>query len=109
MGARTAETRRVSPFAFAFFVAAGASPNADRVLVADVKGDNVDAAALAVIRDAVTTALANEGVEVVSFADARNLADVDASKAGVGCDTASASCQAELAQALGARFIVFGS
>ena len=47
------------------------------------------------------------GLEVLSSEDVRRLADLDASRQTLGCD--EASCLAELASALGAEVIVYGS
>lgn len=47
-----------------------------------------------------------EHLEVVSADDIRRLADLEAQKQALGCD--QSSCLAEIAGALGARYVVFG-
>ncbi len=79
-----------------------------RVLVLQPGGTGVDPQ----VREAVASLLAVElgkldGVDVVSASDVKNLAQLEAEKQTIGCDD-SGACLAEIAGALGARFVVFG-
>ena len=56
----------------------------------------------------LAASMGNRGLEVITGADLRTMANLEADKAAAGCDEASASCLAEIAQALGARLVVSG-
>lgn len=90
---------------FAFALAAAP----ERVLVLDVQGEGVDAAIPVAVRDTLVSHLqSNANLEVLSAEDMRRVIGVEAEKQALGCK-ADASCLAELAGALGARFLVYGS
>ena len=79
-----------------------------RVLVMDFRNDGVDAKVVAIIRDALTAELAkNTALDVLSTEDMRRSLDVEAQKAAVGCT--DDQCMVEIANALGADYIVFGN
>src|SRR6185437_9656523 len=80
-----------------------------RVLVMDFRNDGVDAKVVAIIRDALTAHLAKLGsVDVMSTEDVRRQVDIDQQKsAALGCSLES--CMAEVANALGADYILFGN
>ncbi|MDP2342162.1 MAG: hypothetical protein Q8O67_14490 [Deltaproteobacteria bacterium] len=85
-----------------------AAAPARRVLVLDIEavGVAVDDAN-AVTRLVASAASEVPGVEVVSAADLRRLAALEADKMAAGCG--EASCLAEIAGALGAESVLFGS
>ncbi len=89
------------------FVALAAAPT-HRVLVLDVEAVGVDANdAKAATRVVAAAAADVDGVEVISADDIRRLAALEADKSAAGCtDT---SCLAEIAGALGAERVLFGS
>jgi hypothetical protein len=86
-----------------------ATPEAGRVLVMDLEGVSVDAAdADAATRVVAAAAAEVEGVSVMSAADIRRLASLEADRLQAGCEQ-DASCMAEIAGAMGAEQIIFGS
>jgi hypothetical protein len=88
--------------------AAVAALPARRVLVLDVEAVGVPADdAAAVTRLVASAASEVRGVEVVSAADLRQLAALEADKMAAGCE--ESSCLAEIAGALGAESVLFGS
>ncbi len=56
----------------------------------------------------LAASMGNRGLEVITGADLRTMANLEADKSAAGCDAASASCLAEIASALGARLVVSG-
>ena len=81
---------------------------APRVLVLAPAGDALDASARASVASLVARELDElDGVEVISASDVQRLAELEAEKQSLGCDDAGA-CLAEIAGAMGARFVVFG-
>lgn len=79
-----------------------------RVLVLDLEAVGVDASVSRSVDPIVLDAVSRTaGVEAVSAAEIKRLAEMEAAKAELGCDTSS--CLAELAGAMGARFVLFGS
>lgn len=86
-----------------------ATPEAGRVLVMDLEGVSVDAAdADAATRVVAAAAAEIEGVSVMSAADIRRLASLEADRLSAGCEQ-DTSCMAEIAGAMGAEQILFGS
>lgn len=78
------------------------------VLVLDLEAVNVDADTARAIDRLLVAALGDlEGLQVTSQEDLRKLANLDAAKQAMDC--AAQSCLAEMAGALGARAVVFGS
>ncbi|MDP2340127.1 MAG: hypothetical protein Q8O67_04150 [Deltaproteobacteria bacterium] len=79
-----------------------------RLVVMDLRNDGVTPQIQRIVGDSIVVKLnAINGLEVLSSEDVRRLADLDASRQTLGCD--EASCLAELANALGAEVIVYGS
>ena len=85
-----------------------APPERPRVLVLEPTGDVVDASTREAVASLVSIELAKyRGVDVVASSDVKKMAALEAEKQTMGCDDAGA-CLAELAGAMGARFVVFG-
>jgi hypothetical protein len=78
-----------------------------RVLVLDLEAVGVDKDVARSIDPFVANAAAVPGVEVVAQSELKKVADVEAQKAELGCD--SSSCLSELAGAMGAQLVLFGS
>lgn len=79
-----------------------------RLLVMDLRNDGVTPATQRIVGDALVVELTGtDNLEVLSSEDVRRMADFDASRTEIGCD--EASCLAELANALGAQVVVYGS
>lgn len=101
-----------APLAIAMVTAAPApvAPTMARLLVLalDLEAVNVEPDTARAIDRLLVASLGDlPGLQVTSQADLRKLADLDAAKQAVDC--AAASCLAEMAGALGARAVVFGS
>lgn len=78
-----------------------------RVLVLDLEAISVEASVSRSVDPIVLGAVSGiDGVEAVSTAEIKRLAEMEAARAEIGCDTSS--CLAELAGAMGARFVLFG-
>jgi len=99
-----AATTSASPTATATTTTATA---AQRLLVLDLAAVGVDDNATRTITGVVSS-LVDEcsGVEAVTGADMRTMSSVAANRQSLGCD--EASCLGELADALGARYVVSG-
>lgn len=79
-----------------------------RVLVLDLEASGVDAQQAKLINGLITESMSRfDRFEVTSSADVRQLVEVEANRSESGCDTAS--CLAEIAGAIGARWVVFGN
>ena len=90
----------------AFLAVAGPS---QQVLVMDLEAVGVaDNEASAATRVVAAAAAEVEGVVVMSAADLRRLAQLEGEKANVGC-TSDTDCLADIAGALGAERVIFGS
>lgn len=77
-----------------------------RVLVLDVEGDTVEAATRRSMTALLVERLGQDPrFTVISRADLKNLANLEAEKQAAGCDD---SCMTELADAMGARFVLSG-
>lgn len=77
-----------------------------RVLVLDVEGDTVEAATRRSMTALLVERLGQDPrFTVISRDDLKNLASLEAEKQAVGCDD---SCMTELADAMGARFVLSG-
>ncbi|OGQ25867.1 MAG: hypothetical protein A2138_22020 [Deltaproteobacteria bacterium RBG_16_71_12] len=89
-----------------------AAPHAEgsapaKLLVLEPVGDSTPADIRRLIASTLTVELAaNRGITVLSATDVKRLAELEADKQSVGCE--DAGCLAEIAGALGARFVVFG-
>jgi hypothetical protein len=80
-----------------------------RLLVLELKGNDVDAATVKTLEGIVTAGLAEyPELDVVSGEDLKNLLQLEAERETMGCD-ADAACMAEIADALGAELVVFGN
>ena len=98
----------MSPTTLMLFLAL-AAPDAGRVLVMDLEGVSVDAAdADAATRVVAAAAAEVDGVSVMSAADLRRLAALEADRLNAGCEQDS-GCLAEIAGAMGAEQVLFGS
>lgn len=85
-----------------------AAPERPLVVVLNLElGGGVEAADAELVAGLVSQSLAvGDYLEVVSADDIRRLADLEAQRQALGCD--QSSCLAEIAGALGARYVVFG-
>lgn len=81
---------------------------APRVLVLDLECDDGLDRLGRLGTEALTHALSSsDALEVLSTADLRQMVELEAGRAAAGCDTTS--CLTEIAGAMGARYVVFGS
>jgi TolB-like protein len=79
-----------------------------RLLVLDFRNDGVDNKTVLIIRDSLTTHLARiSTLDVMSTEDVRRAMDVEVAKQAMDCT--QESCMAEIANALGADYLVFGN
>src|SRR5439155_19588473 len=84
-------------------------PSRTKLLVLDLKGNDVDAATTKTIQGVVTTELAGYAeLDVISGEDVKQLVQLQAEKSTMGCSD-DAGCLAEIADALGAKLVVFGA
>lgn len=86
------------------FLVAAADP---RVLVLELEAVGVEPALARSVDPLVLSGAAVDGVSLISQREIKTIASVEAEKAQLGCD--SSSCLSELAGALGARLVLFGS
>jgi hypothetical protein len=79
------------------------------VLIMDLKPRNTDKDTAQIITDLVASALAKSrpDIGVLTRSDVQQAIDLEMQKQAAGCD--DDSCLAEIAGALGARFVIFGS
>ncbi len=78
-----------------------------RVLVLEPRSAVMDAATLSTITGIIVVELTqNRGFDVIAAADVQRLAELEGQRQNAGCD--SAACLAEIAGAIGARYVVFG-
>jgi hypothetical protein len=88
------------------FTAAQEPPT--RVLVLDLEAVGaVDKDTARSIDPLILAAASVPGAEVLAQSELKKIAEVEAGKAAMGCD--DSSCLAELAGAMGARFVLFGT
>lgn len=88
-------------------VAAAVDVAAPRILVMVPTGETVGAEVRRAIASTLTVELGKTGrFTALSSSELSQLADLEADKQAVGCD--SSSCLGEIAGALGARWVVFG-
>lgn len=79
-----------------------------RVLVLDFRDDGAGPELVQTVRDTLVVHLSQKrAFEVLSSDDLRRVSDLEANKQALGCD--ESSCLAELAGAVGAGTVVFGS
>lgn len=82
---------------------------APRVLVLDLEAADVPASEVAIVNGLVAQTLSEKSTfRVVTSDDLRQLLALETEREAVGCDTSSASCLAEIAGAMGTRYVVFG-
>ncbi len=87
--------------------AALAANDKSRVLVLEPSSEVIDKPTLGTIASLMLVELSkNPTIEVVSATDVRRLAELEGDKQAMGC--ADNSCLADLAGAMGARYVVFG-
>lgn len=85
------------------------APARVRLLVLELKGNDVDSATVKTLEGIVTAGLSDyRELDVVSGDDLKNLLRLEAERTTVGCSE-DASCMAEIADALGAQLVVFGT
>jgi hypothetical protein len=85
-----------------------AVPEKPRVLVLEPTGEAVEAGVRETVASLVSIELSKQrGIDVIASSDVKKMAALEAEKQTIGCDDAGA-CLAELAGAMGARFVVFG-
>jgi hypothetical protein len=99
----------VGCYIFALGLAQPAWAEKPRMLVMDFKATLVKEEIVTIITDLVGTELTTYAAfEIITGADMRQMAELEAEKQSMGCGEDS-SCLAELAGAMGARFVAFGS
>lgn len=83
------------------------APARPRLLMLSLEGAGVEVAAMTLLDGAVAAALARSPVmDVVSEVDLRRMIELEGQRELLGCNTDS--CMAEIADALGARYVVHG-
>jgi hypothetical protein len=90
---------------FAILLSLSAAP--ERVVVLDFKGD-VSPSEKQLIGDLIATKIDKLGLDVLTAADVREAVNLQAQSETLGCE-ADSSCLAEVASAMGAKYVVFGS
>lgn len=81
-----------------------------KVLVYELRNDGADASVARIVGDSLTSELSSDRrLHVVSVDDVRDFIELQGTKEEAGCDVDSSACQAEIAQAMGARYVVFGT
>jgi hypothetical protein len=94
-------------FALALLLAMDPAPKT-KILVLDLEANGIDPDRAKLVNSLLPGAVARyPDLEVVSAGDVRKLVQLDADKQSAGCN--ADSCLAELAGALGAQRVVFGS
>lgn len=87
-----------------------AAPNAERrrVLVLDLTASGVESRVADVVTGSILESLSRDPrVEALGARDLKQLIELEASREAMSCDTSS--CLADLAGAMGARYVVFGT
>jgi hypothetical protein len=79
-----------------------------RLLILNLEAAGVDPNTVTIVNGLVTQGLARStSLEVITSADLGALVDLEAERVATGCDTTS--CLAEIAGAMGTRYVVFGT
>ena len=79
-----------------------------RLLVLDLKTTGVDKDTAALVGELMGVTLSEqESLEVFSGADVKRLVELEADKASLGCED-DTSCLADVAGALGAKYVIYG-
>jgi hypothetical protein len=87
---------------------APATQGRERLLILNLDAAGVDGSTAKIINGLVTQGLApSTSLEVITSADLGALVNLEAERAATGCDTTS--CLAEIAGAMGTRFVIFGT
>ena len=80
-----------------------------KMLMMDLKATRVEEDIVSIITDLISTELTtHDEFEIITGADMRQMAELEAERQSLGCMDDS-SCLAELAGAMGARLVVYGS
>lgn len=89
---------------------ASGPPVAERlqVLLLDLQAIDVPADTLKLLSAQIAAELSRENVDVVTSADLRTMASLEADRSVAGCDPNSSTCLAEIASALGTRLVISG-
>jgi hypothetical protein len=107
---RESTLRALHPILIALLLTSGAAVADEKpqVLVLDLqRGSETPANIARTLTDLLTVEASNHpGLKVLSGADLRSLAELESERAMLGCD--DSSCLAELAGAIGARFVITG-
>lgn len=106
---------RCTPLAAVAFVLCAApalaeetSPEAVSVLALDLESSNLPPEDVQVLDSLVVQGLSRHaGLKVLSTADVRQMIDLETERQALGCDTSG--CLAEIAGAMGARYVVYGT
>jgi hypothetical protein len=78
-----------------------------QVLLLEFTSSDVPRDKLALLEGSMASALAKRpDIQAITLADLKAMTDIEATKAASGCD--ESSCLAELASALGARYVIYG-
>jgi hypothetical protein len=102
----------LSPRSFFLALALAAAPlahAADRqqLLILDLDAIEIDAQRASILNGSIASALSDRpDIEALTAADIQTMAKLEADKSAMGCD--DASCLAEIANAMGARYVVYG-
>ena len=79
----------------------------DKILVLDLQTTGIDVEQVKLIDELLTVEIAKrESFDVLSGADVRRMVELEAEKQAVGCE--DTSCLADIAGAMGARYVVYG-
>ncbi|MBL90886.1 MAG: hypothetical protein CMH56_03630 [Myxococcales bacterium] len=86
-----------------------AEPEKPKMLLLDLKATLIEADAVGIITNMMSAEMASyeDHFEIITNADMRQMVALEAEKQSMGCADDS-SCLAELAGAMGARFVMFG-
>ncbi len=78
------------------------------MLLLDLSAIDVSSDKVKLLAGKLAASMGNKGLEVLTRADLRTMASLEADKAVTGCEEGSQSCLAEIAAALGTRLVVSG-
>ena len=87
--------------------AAATAPGKQQLLLLNLDAIDVPADKVSILNGRIASLLSSRSdVETITASDMQAMAQIDATKASMGCD--ETSCLAEVASALGARFVIYG-
>ena len=96
-------------WALGLMAALSALAEKPKMLMMDLKATRVEEDIVSIITDLISTELTtHDEFEIITGADMRQMAELEAERQSLGCMDDS-SCLAELAGAMGARLVVYGS